>query len=263
MNTRTGDVVRQIAVIATTVGTLIVNALSQILPLNGQTSGEIANRFTNNYFLPQNYVFGIWSLIYIGLIAYTVYQALPAQRENPRLRAAGWWYVLTGFANSIWLVLFHYEQFWLSTVAMAVLLVGLVVIYRALRRERAVPRAEQIAVRIPFSIYLGWITVAAIANVSYALVHGNWDGFGIAYETWGAIMIVVGAVIAGAFAWFNRDLAYAAVIVWAFVGILARFPDVGTIAVSAGLMAAIVGLAGVASTFLPGGRGSGMTATRA
>lgn len=237
------DVVRQWAVTISVIATIVVNALSQAIPFNGQTSAEIANRYANNFFLPANYVFSVWSIIYIGLIAYSIFQSRPSQRENPRLRKIGYWFVASCVANSIWLVLFHYEQFWLSTVAMLVLLASLVKIYVSLRDGSAISTAERWTTRVTFSIYLGWITVATVANFTYALFAANWDGFGLSFETWGVIMLVVAGLIAAALAYFHRDVAYAGVIVWAFVGIISRHSDVGAIALSAGVMAALVAVA--------------------
>ena len=112
-------------------------------------------------------MFSIWGLIYLGLIAYAIFQALPSQRENPRLRATGWWIVLGGLANSAWIFLWHYEQFPLTLVAMLVLLVTLIMTYLGLGSGRtSVPPAERWLARLPFSIYLGWITVATVANVT-------------------------------------------------------------------------------------------------
>lgn len=250
------DIVRQIINIVGVVGTLLINTLSQTIPFNGQTSAEIANRFTNNYFLPANYVFSIWSIIYIGLIAFAIFQALPRQKENPRLRAVGYWFFVSCLANCVWLFLFHYEQFWLSTIAMLVLLTSLIIIYRRLREGNPqIGAGERWAVRATFSVYLGWITVATVANFSYAIITTNptdadslW--LGIAYQTWGAIMIAFGGLIAGVFAYLNRDLAYAAVIGWAFIGIIVRFPDVVTIAVAAGVLTAGVAVAALVSYFI-------------
>src|SRR5512147_1061969 len=104
------DTLRQITVIVTIIGTLIVNGLANALPLNGQNTGQISDRF-QVYFVPAGYVFSIWGLIYIGLIAYAVFQALPSQKTNPRLEATGWWVALGGLANMAWIFLWHYEQF--------------------------------------------------------------------------------------------------------------------------------------------------------
>lgn len=242
------DRLRQILNISAVVGTLTVNALSQAIPFNGQTSAEIANRFLNNYFLPANYVFGVWGVIYLGLIAFGIYRALPRQRENPRIRAISGWFVLAAFANCTWLFLFHYNQFALSTVAMLILLISLAVMYLRLRvGAPAISALERWCVRIPLSIYFGWITVATIANFTYVLLDVQWDAFGIAYEAWGAIMLVIGGVIAGIVAVRYRDIAYAAVIVWAFIGIVARHPNVSEVVLPAVIMAGLVGAGALAS----------------
>ena len=99
--------------------------LATALPLNGQTTGEISDRF-DVYFVPAGYVFSIWGLIYLALIGYSLYQVLPSQRENPRLRRTGWLYVLSCAANIVWLFLWHYEVFELTIVAMGALLLLLI-----------------------------------------------------------------------------------------------------------------------------------------
>lgn len=258
MRSRTWQIVNLIAVFVT----LGFNALSQILPLNNQTSAEIANRFTGNYFFPANYVFSVWSVIYIGLIAFGIYQALPSQRDNPLLARIGVWFVVSCAANCIWLFFFHYNLFPLSMIAMIVLLVSLIQIYRAIRPAGIAPtRADTWCVRVPFSLYLGWITVATIANASYVLLDGGFNGFGIDFVTWGAIMIAIGGIIAGVFAYLNSDLAYAAVIVWAFAGIIGRYPDVGVVALPAGILAALVAIAALVAFFVTNRRTSTTTSS--
>jgi hypothetical protein len=213
------DTVRQIAVVLSVLVTLVVNTLANALPLNGLNTGEISDRF-HVYFVPAGYVFAIWGLIYVGLIAFTIYQALPAQRENPRLRAVGWWIVLGGLANSAWIFLWHYEQFPLTIVAMLVLLATLIIPYLRLGIGRtSVSRAEMWAVRAPMSVYLGWITVATVANVTELLDYLKWNGLGIAPETWMLIILAAVLVIAAAMNFTRRDVGYALVILWALAGI--------------------------------------------
>ena len=125
------DVVRQAVVVIATIATMVVNGLANALPLNGQTTGEISARF-RVYFVPAGYVFSIWGLIYVGLILYTIYQALPAQREEPRLRSTGYLFALSCLANVAWLILWHYEYFLLTLVAMGALLLLLIAIYLSL-----------------------------------------------------------------------------------------------------------------------------------
>ena len=88
-----GDYFRQFAVIFITLLTISVNGLANALPINGIQTGKISDKYFT-LFTPAGYVFAIWGVIYLGMLAYMVYQALPSQRTNPRLRAIGWWYVL-------------------------------------------------------------------------------------------------------------------------------------------------------------------------
>ena len=236
------DIVRQIAVLLSTIAVIIVNGLANALPLNGQGTGEISDRF-DVYFVPAGYVFSIWGLIYLALIGYSIYQVLPAQRENPRLRRIGWLYVMSCAANIAWLFLWHYEAFELTIVAMGTLLVLLIAIYLSLGTGRTpTSMAETWLVRVPFSIYLGWITVATIANVTSLLDYLNWGGWGIGPEVWAVIMLVAGAVIASAVSITRGDVAYVLVIVWAFVGITVKHSGTPTVAVTAAVMAAVVAL---------------------
>ncbi len=231
---------RRAAVIIALAITVVVNGLANALPINGQTTGDIANRL-GIFFLPAGYVFSIWGLIYLGLAAYAVYQALPAQRDNRRLASIGWPFVATCAANSAWIFAWHHEQFALSLALMLALLGALILIYRRLEIGRSVVSAgERWLARLPFSIYLGWITVATVANVAATLRVAGWNGWGIAPEVWTAIMLVVATVIGALVILRRADIAYGLVLIWAFVGIIARFPDVPLVAISAGLTAAIV-----------------------
>ncbi|MBN1640163.1 MAG: tryptophan-rich sensory protein [Anaerolineae bacterium] len=236
------DIARQIVVILTTVAVIVVNALANALPINDITTGQISDEF-DVYFVPAGYVFSIWGLIYLGLIAYTVFQALPRQRQNPYLRAIGYPYVLSCVANIAWLFLWHYRAFELTILAMLALLLILIAIYLRLGvgRER-VSLAQRAAVNVPFQIYLGWITVATVANATSLLDHLNWNGWGIAPQVWAVIMLVAATLIAGAVSITRGDVAYVAVIVWAFIGIAIKHADTPTVATTAWLTAGIVAL---------------------
>jgi hypothetical protein len=236
------DLPRQLAVIVTVVVTLVVNVLADALPLNGLNTGQISDGF-HVYFVPAGYVFAIWGVIYLGLIAYTVFQALPAQRTNPRLRATGWWVTLGGLANSAWIFLWHYRLFPLTLVAMLVLLATLIITYLRLGISRSpVSAGETWAVRLPFSIYLGWITVATVANVSDVLDYLKWDRFGIAPEIWIGIVLAAVLVIAALVNFTRRDVAYAVVILWALAGIAVKFAAVAVVAIPTWITFGLVAL---------------------
>lgn len=236
------DTVRQIWVIVATVATIVINVLASTLPLNGMNTGEISNRF-QVYFVPAGYVFSIWGLIYLWLAAYTIYQALPAQRENPRLRRIGYLYVFSAVANVVWLFLWHYELFPLTIVAMLALLGSLIAIYLGLGTGQTRASAgETWAVRVSFSVYLGWITVATVANATSLLDYLGWGGWGLAPQVWAVIMLVVATAIAAGMSLNHGDVAYIAVIVWAFAGIALKHVGTPLVSVTAWAMAAIAAL---------------------
>jgi benzodiazapine receptor len=220
------DSLRQVAVILGILAVITINILANALPLNGLDTGEISDRF-DIYFVPAGYVFSIWGLIYLGLIAYGIYQALPAQKENPRLRSIGLPFLISCLANAVWLFLWHYELFLFTLVAMVILLITLILIYLRLGIGRVqVPTAERWLVHVPFSIYLGWITVATIANTTQLLFYVGWSGWGISPEIWAVIMLAAGVIISALMSFTRTDIAYSLVLVWAYVGI--AFEHAGT-----------------------------------
>jgi benzodiazapine receptor len=236
------DIFRQIIVVLSTIAVIVVNGLASTLALGGKTTGEISDQF-DVYFVPAGYVFSIWGVIYLALIGYSIFQALPAQRDNPRLRRTGWLYVLSCAANIAWLFLWHYQIFAWTLVAMVALLLLLIVIYLRLGTGFSrVPAAETWLVRVPFSIYLGWITVATVANVTSLLDYLDWGGWGIPPEWWAVIMLVVATVVASAVSITRGDIAYVAVIVWAFAGIAVKHSGTPLVAITAWVTAAVVAL---------------------
>ncbi|MGI6209258.1 MAG: tryptophan-rich sensory protein, partial [Anaerolineae bacterium] len=222
---------------------ILVNALANILPFNNQTTGQVSDRYPV-LFTPAGYIFSIWSLIYLGLIAFSVYQAMPARRDGRLLDRIGWLYVLSGVANAVWIFLWHYELLPLSILVMFILLGSLIAIYLRLDiGRRPVPTQEFWAVHVPFSIYLGWITVATVANAAVVLYSVDWGSFGISPQAWTIIMLAVAAVLAAATSVTRRDIAYNLVIVWAFSGIAVRQAAHNSIAVTISLLLVVVVLA--------------------
>lgn len=223
------NLLRQISVIVTILVTLIINVLADLLPINGLNTGAISDTF-HVYFVPAGYVFSIWGLIYIGLIAYAVFQALPSQKENPRLQSTGWWVVLGSLANCAWIFLWHYELFVGTLGAMLILLATLIAVYLRLGINRfKVSTGETWAVRVPFSIYLGWITVATIANVTDVLDYIGWNQFGISAAVWMVVILAAVVVITGLMNFLRRDVAFAGVLLWALAGIAVKFPSEGIV----------------------------------
>jgi hypothetical protein len=216
------DTLRQLANALSVLLALTVNILASALPLNGQNTGEISDRF-KVYFVPAGYVFAIWGLIYIGWIAFAIYQFQSAQKESPRLRNLGYLFALSGIFNAAWLVCWHYNLFGLSVLVMLTLLGLLIASYLKLNVGRTpVSAAEKWNVDVPFSVYLGWISVATVANITDWLYLVNWNGFGIAPQVWAVIMLAVASVLGVLMTFMRKDSGYVFVLVWSFIGIAVK-----------------------------------------
>jgi hypothetical protein len=222
--------------------TIIVNSVANILPLNGVTTGELSDKY-GNLFTPAGYVFAIWGVIYLLLAAYTYYQYTVDDEELQM--SIGWLFAASNLFNSIWIFLWHYEYISLSIVAMTGLLACLIMIYTRLEIGLVnVNQKKLYMVHTAFSVYLGWITVAPIANVAALLVALGWDGYNATavYITVAMILIALALTLVNTYK--RGDVAYAAVLVWALGGIVQKQIDTWLIPYVAGfsIIAIIVGL---------------------
>lgn len=226
---------RRVATIGAFILSIALNVAANALPLNGQTTAEISDRF-RVYVVPAGYVFSIWGLIYLGQLAFTIDQAIARGAREELPRRLGWLPALVGLLNAAWIVAWHWEAFPLTVAIMVGLLVTLIAIHRRLRRaedEGWIDEIARVSTRVPFSVYLGWITIATIANVAAVLAWAGFDGFGIAGEAWAVAVLALGLGIATAFVLRERDPAYGLVIVWAYAGIVAGESSVAPVALIA------------------------------
>ena len=201
------------------IATITINGLANTLPINGMLTGEVSDSF-QALFTPAGYVFAIWGLIYLALTAFAVYQILPSQKENSRIERIGIWFILANLFNGAWIFAWHYLQFVLSLVFMLGLLVSLIAIYLRLGIgiSKTNPK-DRWFLEVPFSIYLGWISVATIANVSVVLLDLNWTGFGVSETVWTIIMLVIGTILGLLITYLRSEVFYTLVLIWAFIGI--------------------------------------------
>lgn len=221
------DRMRQVLVTLGIIFAFILNGAANALPLNGQTTAEISDRF-RVFVVPAGYVFAIWGVIYLGQVAFLVQTWRPSRLHDPLLRRLGLWPALVGLLNGLWIILWHYEIFLLTVPVMVALLVSLIWLYRVAGFEHlarpgsGASMSNRWLVQVPFSLYLGWITVATIANIAAV---GNWAGvstFGLAPELVAAVVLAVGLAIASAVMVRTSDVAYGSVIIWAYVGIIVK-----------------------------------------
>lgn len=222
-------------VAVTYVAMIATNALANVLPINGQTTGDISDSYPN-LFAPAGITFSIWSVIYLLLGAHVLYQLglFRARTEDGEhnagdasgggrasgalLERIGVLFALSSLANTAWILTWHYEFILLSTVLLATMLVLLILITRASIGAGLTGR-DWLLVRLPFSVYFGWVTVATIANITTWLVSIGWGGFGITESTWAVLIIAVGAIIGCAVTLRDKDIPYALVFIWAYLGI--------------------------------------------
>ncbi|MEJ2126267.1 MAG: tryptophan-rich sensory protein [Candidatus Bathyarchaeota archaeon] len=202
------------------IATIIVNGLAgSTTLLGGQDTAAISDaNFT--LITPAGYVFAIWGIIYTLLGIFVIYQALPSQKGKEYQNKIGWLFVLSSIINIVWLFLWQYEYLIFSVPLMFMLLATLILIYTRLGIGISNPDLkEKIAIQLPFSTYLGWITIASIANVATTMVSISWEGFGISAENWASVIIIIALLLASIVIITRKDIAYTLVIAWAFVGI--------------------------------------------
>jgi hypothetical protein len=220
-------------VIVGVVLTLLVNYLATAGVLNGVTPPEISDALLTK-FTPANYAFSIWSIIYTFVIGFTIYQALPSQRDNPALVGVRELFIGSCVLNITWTFAWHYAFYFLSLMLMVGILLTMIGIYvRAGIGKPASSWGERLWVHLPFSLYLSWIAVATIANAASLLAYSGWSAFGVSDVLWSAIMILVAALVGAAVLWRRANVAYAAVYVWAVLAITVRYAGETPITVAA------------------------------
>jgi hypothetical protein len=227
-------------------GTVIVNGLANALPINNNTTGELSDQYPN-LFVPAGLTFSIWGLIYVLLAVFVVYQLVMVIKKDAQrssfIERIGLLFFAASLANIAWIFAWHYEMVPLSLVIMLLLLGCLIAIYLRLNIGKSDSmKSEKYLVHLPFSIYLGWITIATIANVTALLVDIDWNTFGLGEQFWAVAVIAVGIAIALSILFTRKDIFYCLVVDWALLGILIKRLSVDTVPAQGVIITAIVGL---------------------
>jgi hypothetical protein len=214
-------------------GMVVMNYLANALPFNGKTTGEISDNLPN-LFTPAGITFSVWGVIYLLLVIFCILQFTTHAKEIAI--NAGWIFALSCVFNAAWLLAWHYEKLPLSLLIMVGLLLCL--IYLNVQVE-GLPHG---LVKAAFGIYLGWICIATIANVTAVLVSINWNGFGISPVIWTIVMIAAGTLIVTLTLLRLNNPYIGIAVVWAFLGIIIkRQNDYMLIAIVALLAILVVG----------------------
>ncbi len=192
---------------------IVVNYLANSLPINNRTTGDISDSLPN-LFVPAGITFAIWGVIYLLLIIYCVVQYTGSNQTA--IMNISWLFGVSCVFNALWIVSWHYGKLPVSLLLMLGLLISLIYI-NILIKELPIG-----LIKASFGIYLGWICIATIANVTALLVNYNWNGFAIPEEIWTIIMISAGALIA-AVTLYRLDNPFIGLsVIWAFTGIIIK-----------------------------------------
>ena len=227
-------------------GTVVVNMLANILPINNITTGELSDLYPN-LFVPAGLTFAIWGLIYVLLAIFVIYQLMPSVRRDAQklefVHKIGPLFFISCLVNIGWIFAWHYQIVPLSLVLMLILLGCLLAIYLRLNVGKSeATRAIRYFVHLPFSVYIGWITIATIANVTALLVDTNWNTWRLGEQFWAVALIIVGIAIALSVLFTRKDIYYCLVVDWALLGILLKRLSVTTVPAQSVVVVTIVGL---------------------
>ncbi|MFX0025974.1 MAG: hypothetical protein ACFE8M_06125 [Candidatus Hermodarchaeota archaeon] len=241
--------VLQILNILTFIAVVVINYLAISLPLGGKTTQQLSDEI-ENLFVPAGLTFSIWGIIYILLGLFSVYQLRDIFKsdkiEMPYLEKVSYFFIISNVANFTWIILWHYQLVPLSLIAMLIILVSLLLIYIRLNIGKSeVSRIEKIAVHIPFSVYLGWITVATIANVTAVLVVSGVESYGLLAEILTIFVIAVAVIITYAMLIVRKDIAYSLVVIWASLGIFLQQLELNLLIAITALTAVVLILIGI------------------
>ena len=239
------DKSRQIITLLFILGMIAMTIIGQVSDLGGKPIDESSN---DSYTLinPAPYAFSIWGLIYIALLGFGIYQALPSQRDNPRFRNASGWIVLNAVSNILWYPAAYLQTLnnVIANVLILTMLFSLVKINQALEiKQITVPAAENWLALIPFAVYFGWVTVATPVSIASFLVYNGWNGGGAPADIW-AVTIIAVALIIACIAYFRvTNFAYLIVIAWGFVAIAIAQQSISATVYWAALVGAVLAIA--------------------
>jgi len=199
-----------------------VNALANILPINGITTGGVSDLYPN-LFAPAGVTFAIWGLIYLLLAIFVIYQLglFKGYDTKAIVKLIGGYFIISSLSNTAWIFSWQYKIIPLSMILMLVILGCLIRINININSIELTSK-EKLFVKLPFSVYFGWITVATIANATTTLVSLGWNGWGLSEQIWTIAIISIGLIIGMATALKNKDIPYGIVIFWAYLGILIK-----------------------------------------
>lgn len=213
---------KKMLVLLTFTVSLILNGLANTKILGGNTTGQVSDAY-QTLFTPAGVTFSIWGLIYLLAIGYCIRLFWQRKDKAPSRLALDMApnFTKVSLLNATWILAWQYRVFWLSVL----LIVGMVFYLNKLvgqARGHKFDRIDWTLIKLPFSVYAGWVTVATVANISVLLVSLGWRGGSMSEVTMTSIILIIAALIGLIKSWRRQDWAYLAVFIWAYYGIWLR-----------------------------------------
>lgn len=214
----------RLSVIISFLAMILVNVLAETIPINGMTTGQVSALYPN-LFTPANYTFSIWMLIYLLLAGYVLYQAGLFHKNSSShaslCNTVGVYFSVSCLFNICWILAWHYEMIAICLIIIVVLMVCVLQIVQIVR-EKSLTLKESFFLKLPFSVYFAWLTIAVIGNMTVYLVSLEWDGFNKIEPIWTIVVLLAGLAIGLKEVLKNNDATFGFVYIWSYTGILVK-----------------------------------------
>ena len=200
------------------IAVIIVNYLANALPINGVKTGDISNKYFNE-FAPANITFAIWGVIYLLLISTIIWQFNLIGDSINKLNK---WFLINSLLNATWLFAWHYELFILTLILMMGILFTLIQLNKIIAEELPDNLSLKWLPKSAFGVYLGWICIATIANFTTFLVSIQFNKFGLTDTFWTGGVIGIGSITAAMLVVRYKNIYIGLAVIWALTGIIIR-----------------------------------------
>ena len=208
--------------VAALVVVVLVNYLANALPINGVKTADISNKYFNE-FAPANLTFSIWAVIYSLIIGVMIWQFVNVnEAKNKEISQFSTYFIANCLLNAAWLFAWHYEIFVLTIILMLGILYTLVQLNRIESKEFPTDLPTKWLLQSGFGVYLGWICIATIANITTFLVSLNFNKLGLTDTFWTGTVIGIGSITAAMLVVRYKNMYIGFAVIWALIGIVIR-----------------------------------------
>lgn len=202
---------------------IIVNLLANLIPIGGNTTAEVSEKYSN-LFTPAPITFAVWGVIYIMLAVFIIYQMNPGNRSDHAeeiTKNIGIWFLVSCILNIAWIFTWHFRLTGISTLLIVSMLYSLIIIMKRINKSHY-SLVGKVFVKAGFEIYLGWILAASIANICVFAVKAGMSAFGTLASICTVLLLVTGAILGSYISVHYNSILSAVAVSWAYIGIIIR-----------------------------------------